>query len=155
MEAEMQGRILFHEGRHYMLSNFSAHALYFNGIMCPTAEHAYQGSKFSQTSMRLFVSKQISPLGAKKVAHNNRDKYRKDWEEVKLRVMEEILRVKLATHSEVREALLATGQAEIVENSQTDSFWGWGPDRQGQNHLGKIWMKLRAELQLISIQDAS
>lgn len=151
----MQGVVLFYEGRHYMLSNCSAHALYFNGISCPTAEHAYQGSKFSETSMRLFVSKQISPLGAKKVAHNNRDKYRSDWEEVKLRVMEEILRVKLTTHSEVREALLETGQAEIMEDSPSDSFWGSGPDGRGQNHLGKIWMKLRAELQLISIQDAS
>lgn len=24
--------------------------------------------------------------------------------------------------------------------------WGWGFERNGENHLGKIWMKIRDEL---------
>ena len=34
----------------------------------------------------------------------------------------------------------------IVEDSPKDSFWGWGPNRDGKNQLGKLWMKLREEL---------
>ena len=34
----------------------------------------------------------------------------------------------------------------IVEDSPKDSFWGWGPNRDGENQLGKLWMKLREEL---------
>jgi predicted NAD-dependent protein-ADP-ribosyltransferase YbiA (DUF1768 family) len=60
--------------------------------------------------------------------------------------MEALLRLKLAQHSWVRERLLATGDAEIIEDSPKDSFWGRGPDWKGKNHLGRLWMKLRAEL---------
>ncbi len=34
----------------------------------------------------------------------------------------------------------------IVEYSPVDAYWGWGPRKNGQNHLGKLWMKLRDEL---------
>lgn len=34
----------------------------------------------------------------------------------------------------------------IVEDSPKDSFWGWGESRNGQNNLGKLWMKLREEI---------
>ena len=33
----------------------------------------------------------------------------------------------------------------IVEDSPKDNYWGWGINRKGENHLGKIWMKLREE----------
>lgn len=39
-----------------------------------------------------------------------------------------------------------TGDRELVEDSWRDDFWGWGPNRDGQNMLGKLWMELRAEL---------
>jgi predicted NAD-dependent protein-ADP-ribosyltransferase YbiA (DUF1768 family) len=41
---------------------------------------------------------------------------------------------------------LQTGKKKIVEDSPKDSFWGWGPDRKGRNELGKLWMKLRKEI---------
>ncbi len=40
---------------------------------------------------------------------------------------------------------METGDRELIESSPIDSFWGWGPNKDGQNHLGKIWMKLRDE----------
>lgn len=68
------------------------------------------------------------------------------WHEVKLNIMEEIVRAKLEQHPYIHRKLLETGNREIVEDSPTDSFWGRGPDGRGDNHLGKIWMKLRQEL---------
>lgn len=60
--------------------------------------------------------------------------------------MENILRKKLEQHPHVKEKLLETGDREIIEASPTDGFWGCGPDKIGENHHGKIWMKLRSEL---------
>lgn len=37
-------------------------------------------------------------------------------------------------------------RGEPVENSWRDDFWGWGPNRDGQNMLGRLWMEIRAEL---------
>lgn len=61
--------------------------------------------------------------------------------------MESILCAKLKQNPYVYKKLLQTGKRQIVEDSPKDSFWGWGPDREGRNELGKFWMKLRAELQ--------
>ena len=41
---------------------------------------------------------------------------------------------------------MSTKDYIIVEDSPKDNFWGWGKDRTGENHLGKLWMKLRDEL---------
>ena len=68
---------------------------------------------------------------------------RPDWEEVKIDVMERICRAKLQQHEYVQRKLDQTGDLLLVEDSPYDSFWGWGPDRQGRNELGKVWMRLR------------
>jgi hypothetical protein len=49
-------------------------------------------------------------------------------------------------HADVREALLATCDAEIVEHTSNDRYWGNGGDGSGRNMLGKILMEVRAEL---------
>jgi hypothetical protein len=43
-------------------------------------------------------------------------------------------------------ALLATGDRPIVETAQYDYFWGVGRDQRGENHYGKVLMKLRDKL---------
>lgn len=57
--------------------------------------------------------------------------------------MEEILRAKAEQHQDVREILKKTGQRIIIENCPVDGFWGIGPNRNGENMVGKIWMKIR------------
>jgi N-glycosidase YbiA len=69
-----------------------------------------------------------------------------DWNTRSLEVMERILRAKLSQHKDVLDALKRSGTDDIVENSPTDYFWGAGQDGTGQNHLGKLWMKIRSEL---------
>lgn len=60
--------------------------------------------------------------------------------------MEDICRHKLAQHAYVRAKLLQTGNRPLVEDSPYDAKWGWGPNRDGRNELGQVWMRLRAEL---------
>lgn len=60
--------------------------------------------------------------------------------------MRDILRAKVNQHDYVRRKLLATGSRELIEDSWRDDFWGWGPNRDGQNMLGKLWTEIRSEL---------
>jgi len=39
--------------------------------------------------------------------------------------------------------LLSTGDAEIVENSPIDYYWGCGANGSGKNRLGIILMEVR------------
>ena len=63
-------------------------------------------------------------------------------------VMRDILRAKVDQHEYVRRKLLATGDRELIEDSWRDDFWGWGPNKDGENHLGKLWMEVRLEMLL-------
>lgn len=45
---------------------------------------------------------------------------------------------KFKTHTDIRNILLSTGNAEIVENSPIDFYWGCGADGSGKNMLGKF-----------------
>jgi len=88
-----------------------------------------------------------------KIAKNmHSDKKRNDWYEVKLNIMEEICRAKLSQHFYVQKKLLQTEDRDLIENSPRDSFWGWGENKNGENNLGKIWMKLREELKTDEIK---
>jgi ribA/ribD-fused uncharacterized protein len=53
---------------------------------------------------------------------------------------------KFKTYCELAEILLSTGDQMIIENSPTDAYWGCGADGCGQNHLGKILMRIRQEI---------
>lgn len=138
--------VLFYEGPYYMFSNFSSFAVEIWERVWPTAEHAYQAAKFNDKAMWESVFNARSPHEAKVIARAFDDRKRTNWSGLKLEVMEEILRAKLAQHEYIRKKLLDTGDRLIVEDSPTDNFWGGGPDDKGANHLGKLWMKLRAEL---------
>lgn len=79
--------------------------------------------------------------------------------------MDQVLWHKFSQHSDLREELLATGDAELIEvynffhsltiaapvltarqDSKHDAFWGCGPDGAGRNELGKALVRLRTEL---------
>ena len=50
---------------------------------------------------------------------------RPDWEEVKVGIMEEIIRAKFTQHPELAAMLLATGEKVLVEgNTWGDTCWG-------------------------------
>lgn len=140
-------RVCFYEQDFYVLSNFSAFRLMWKGFVFDTSEHAYHWEKFPgshDTQAQILDAR--SAHDAFKIAEKWRELRRPDWDAVKVDIMRDILRAKVAQHEYVRRKLLQTGTRELVENSWRDSFWGWGPDRNGQNQLGKLWMEIRAEL---------
>jgi ribA/ribD-fused uncharacterized protein len=141
-------RVCFYEQDFYVLSNFSAFNVGVFGRDFQTAEHAYHWKKFNESDSVIanHVRHARSAHLAFKIAEQHKAQRRKDWDEVKVEVMLRILRAKVAQHDYVERKLLATGDRELVENSWRDDFWGWGPNGDGQNMLGKLWMQVRAEL---------
>lgn len=61
--------------------------------------------------------------------------------------MRTIIIAKVEQHEYVKRKLIESGDKELIEDSWRDDFWGWGPDRDGQNQLGKLWMEIRTRYQ--------
>lgn len=144
-------QVFFYEQEFYVLSNFSAFRLHWRGRDFDTSEHAYHWEKFDgdashHPEIQRLILQARSAHEAFKIAEQYRTSRRAEWDGIKLNVMSNILRAKVQQHEYVRRKLLETGDRELIEDSWRDDFWGWGPKRDGQNHLGKLWMEIRAEL---------
>lgn len=150
---DTRGRVRFYEHDFYVLSNFSAFSLKWKGHTFPTSEHAYHWEKFAARTRALgdgmYVRDEIldapSAHEAFKIAERVKNLRRPDWDDLKVDIMRDILRAKATQHEYVRRKLLATGDRYLVEDSWRDDFWGWGPNRDGKNMLGRLWMEVRAE----------
>jgi ribA/ribD-fused uncharacterized protein len=131
----------------YCLDNFSSFKVLYKGQLYATVEHAYQASKFLETAPKIAekICEAYSAHEAKTIARANIAKIRADFDEVKVVVMEELLRLKIRQNPYVQEKLLETKNYTIVEDSPFDAFWGIGQNRDGQNVLGNLWMKIRQE----------
>lgn len=150
-------RVCFYEQDFYVLSNFSSFTLQWRGIRFDTLEAAYHWEKFVPAGfmgsvaagVREHIRTAPSAHEAFQIAQKNKGLRRPDWDAVKVGIMRELIRAKADQHEYVRRKLLATGDRELVENSWRDDFWGWGPNRDGQNMLGKLWMELRAAIRAL------
>jgi ribA/ribD-fused uncharacterized protein len=136
-------------GQHMFLSNFASmpKGIEYQGILYPTAEHAFQASKTTDVDKRRHIAMLPSPGLAKTIGKGL--ELRREWsdEMFRLRTMCEILRIKFAQEP-FKTQLLATGDAELQEgNYWHDNFYGIDLQTgQGKNHLGRLLMKVRKEL---------
>jgi ribA/ribD-fused uncharacterized protein len=148
LNKETDQAIYFFTPAFHPFDSFSAHQVKIWGIKFPTAEHAFQWKKFSKTSPE--TSKKIleapSPEAAKRISEAHKQDMPKDWHQEKTAIMELIFRAKAEQNEDVREVLQRSGKRQIIENSPVDSFWGIGPNGDGQNMVGKVWMKVRDNL---------
>ena len=62
--------------------------------------------------------------------------------------MRKAIRAKFTQHEDLKEKLLNTGNAKLVEHTRNDHFWGDGLDGSGKNWLGKLLMELRESLKV-------
>jgi ribA/ribD-fused uncharacterized protein len=146
MQGNSENSIFFYEHEFYVFSNFSSFMLEWKGELWMTSEHAYHSEKFLEENMKQHIRDSRSAHDAMKFAYANKDKYRKDWEEIKLDVMKAILRAKVEQHPYVKKKLLESEGRQLIEDSWRDAYWGWGPNKDGQNQLGKLWMEVRREV---------
>lgn len=148
LNSETDLEVRFFTPAFHVFDNFSAHRIELWGKIFPTAEHAYQWKKFSVSHPQVAAAilNAGSPESALRIAHASKQNVDLAWLDIKRSVMEEIIRAKCMQHTDVREQLIKTGNRLIYENSPVDSYWGCGPEGDGENHLGHIWMKVRDEL---------
>jgi ribA/ribD-fused uncharacterized protein len=133
-------------GEYGCFSNFSKHAIHLKGKRWPTTEHYFQAQKFAGTEHEEEVRKCKTAREAANMGRDRKRPLRRDWESVKEKVMLEALRAKFTQHEDLKEILLGTGDAKLVEHTTNDSYWGDGGDGSGKNRLGRLLMQLRDEL---------
>jgi hypothetical protein len=71
-----------------------------------------------------------------------------NWSKIKYERMKAVLRAKFVQHSDLRELLLATGDARLVETGNVDNAVNrtWGEvNGKGRNILGLLLMELRTD----------
>lgn len=146
-------------GRWVFLSNFYPSEIVHQGITYPTNEHYYvalkikddqiiNGRFYPSADVRELIARVSTPAQVKKFGKTL--KIRKDWDDVKLGVMEWGLREKFKDEK-LQQMLLQTEDEELVEgNFWHDTYWGICTcpkcANKGENNLGKLLMKIRKEL---------
>jgi ribA/ribD-fused uncharacterized protein len=137
------------EGQYRFLSNFAmlSTPVVLDGEKYKSTEHAYQAAKFMDPDLRKQIRDAATPNETKKLARKfaKAGHQRPDWQDVNLGIMEDLLRQKFSD-LRLRRMLVGTGKEELVEgNTWHDFFWGVC-NGVGENHLGKLLMKIREEI---------
>ena len=137
------------DGEYAFLSNFYMAPVMYKGITYTNSEAAFHAQKTRILEER-YKFKDLSPRDSKKLGR--KIALRPDWEEVKTQKMYEIVKAKFEQNYTLREKLLATGDAELIEGTYWhDNCWGncyceKCKNIAGENRLGKILMIVRDEL---------
>lgn len=130
-------------------SNLFRRPVEFEGEVFATSEHAYQAGKPRKPAVREWLLKAPSPALLAMAAHGL---YYWDiapgWSTTKFDRMRKVLRAKFEQHEDLKNLLLSTGQARLVESATVDNevnrLWG-EVNGVGKNMLGVLLMELRDE----------
>ena len=136
-------------------SNFAEYPIRVDGERWPTTEHYFQAQKFEDLAYRRKIRSSSSPMEAARLGRDRRMKLRRDWESVKVSVMETALRAKFTQHDDLRALLLSTGDAQLIEHTENDAYWGDGGNGRGKNMLGQLLMRLRTSLRHLAVDSGS
>lgn len=139
----MEQSIQKFRGEYFFLSNFYECPVTYKQLTYANNEAAFQAQKcLSDAEKKQFT--ELNPSEAKKLGR--RVNLRKDWEAIKVKIMEELVRAKFTQNPDLADKLLATGDAHLEEgNTWGDRIWGT-VNGSGANRLGIILMQIRAEI---------
>lgn len=125
------------------LSNFYDTPVDYNSITYQNSEAAFQAQKTLDETERLLFTN-AAPNVAKRMGRKL--KIRDDWNEVRVKVMYEVVSAKFKQNLLLAARLLETGDTHLEEgNTWGDTFWGT-VNGVGENNLGKILMQVRQEI---------
>ena len=133
------------------LSNMWPCPITFKGMTFPSSENVYQAAKFSRDLdvVRKFLK--LTPMDSKTCVKQFQTLYPEaidtNFHQRKIDVMEMAVRAKFKQNDYLATKLILTGDVYIEEtNNWGDRYWGV-VEGEGENHLGKILMKIRSEIQ--------
>lgn len=135
-------------GEYSFLSNFTPVEIVYKGRIYASVEHAYMSAKSDDPFWKDYCTNPNISAGDVK-REGKKVQLVHDWELIKFTVMEDCLRDKFLREP-FKSMLIATGNQNIQEGNR----WGdrvWGVDLKenpniGENHLGRLLMKIREEL---------
>ncbi|KAJ7131873.1 hypothetical protein C8R43DRAFT_655785 [Mycena crocata] len=149
--SQKRTRILFHPRRkdkYYGFSNSSPHPVKYDGKKYPTVQHLFQALKYLDE--RPDIAERVrtiskSPDDAVDYSLAQAAHQRPDWNRMSISKMETAVWHKFTQYPELTEQLLATGDAELVNDTRND-IWGTGKDGTGRNEMGKALERVRSAL---------
>ena len=131
-------------------SNLYRREIEFEGEKFATSEHAYQAGKARKPEVRKWLMEAPSPALLAMAAHGLYVwDINSDWSRIKFDRMKRVLQAKFAQHEDLKQLLLSTGTARLVESATVDNAVNrlWGEvNGIGKNKLGELLMEVRAEL---------
>jgi len=134
------------EGDTAWLSNFYVAPIQIDGWHYPTVEHAFQAAKTLDPDQKQAIAEASGPGQAKRLGRQAA--LRRDWEQVKVPTMAQLLLVKFTQHVRLGRMLGELDGVHLVEgNNWHDQFWGdcycsRHRAEPGRNKLGKLLMEL-------------
>jgi len=159
-----------------VFSNLFRREIAVNGMRYPTVEHAYQSLKPRDVRVRDWLLAAPAPsliaLAAHVLPSDEPDPTllmgrvadsllgfhtRPGWSRLRYPWMLHCLQAKFSQHADLRQLLLSTGNAVLIEAGKIDDDAGrrWGiVNGKGQNYLGRMLMRVRAKLADLQHEDA-
>lgn len=131
-------------------SNLYRREIEFEGEKFATSEHAYQAGKARKPEVRKWLMDAPSPALLAMAAHGLYVwDISSDWSKIKFDRMKRVLQAKFSQHEDLKQLLLSTGTARLVESATVDNAVNrlWGEvNGVGKNKLGELLMEVRTEL---------
>ncbi|HAY22248.1 MAG TPA: DUF1768 domain-containing protein [Desulfobacterales bacterium] len=133
-------------GQYGFLSNLYPAEIVFEGRKFRSSEDAYQYGKPKSPEVAEWLVLAPKPHLCAAAAHALFVfDIRPEWNSIKIERMRAVLLAKFTQHESLRLKLLETGDAQLIEASNTDAFWGIGKKGNGKNMLGVLLMDIRRE----------
>lgn len=139
-------------GDYRFLSNFYPSIFSVNEVEYQTVEHFFQANKTKDPDEFEKIRKALTPGEAKRLGQ--KVTLRNYWEDIKILVMVRALDEKFKI-PELREKLLKTGDAHLVEgNHWNDTYWGVC-NGEGKNMLGVLLVELRESIRKEGVENGN
>lgn len=135
------------------LASYADYGFYEDDVFYKTVEHYYQSHKFDDPEIRRMIIESDTPREASNIGRRRDLKRIDNFRNIKDRVMFEGTLEKFLQNSKIRSKLIETRNNEIKEMTEKESYWGVGPNLDGENHMGKILMAVREEVKLRLLKD--
>ncbi|KAF8460861.1 hypothetical protein DFH94DRAFT_700190 [Russula ochroleuca] len=127
----------------------SPHSVVYEDDLYPTALHLFEARKFldhrpdlAEQIRRCSRVEEVTAISAQLAEFT-----RRDWGNVALSTMDDVLYLKFRQHGELRALLLNTYPTDLVYVESGDPFWGDGAGA-GMNQLGQSLMRVREQLRM-------
>jgi ribA/ribD-fused uncharacterized protein len=105
-----------------------------DGKAWPTSKHYFQAMKFNDPKIREEIRNAPSAREVYNLANSTNGKYKNKirwgWNLIKDRVIHDAVWAKFTQDPALKQELIATGNATLIEESPTDSYWGTGGKRK-------------------------